>query len=172
MNRLDLQPDTYLATLLKQIEDDLREIKNKQQHSGLSGLLGYFVSNPGDWDVESSVSDTLPDVGYRTFEVIFTASGKQPFSIENVQLDIRFGGTGEENKPTDLPDSFLWGYDDGTNLAFMYERQARFDLTYSDNPTAYRWTFSFAVFGTLDFYIKASVSGSSDGTIEVNQVDP
>ena len=56
MSRLELLPENQLAALLKQAEDDLREIKNKQQHSGLSGLLGYFVSTDDTWDISSSVT--------------------------------------------------------------------------------------------------------------------
>jgi len=171
MTRLDLDPTNQLATLLKQIEDDLREFKNKQRYSGVSGLQGYFVKNPGDWDIISSASNSGGDPGYRDFEIIFTASGKQPFPIENVQLDIRFGGTGNQNKPVELPNGF-WGYDDGTNFASMFERNPQFDKSYSGNETQYRWTFGFNVFGTLPYYIKVYASGSSDGTIEVRQTAP
>jgi len=166
MSRLELLPENQLAALLKQAEDDLREIKNKQQHSGLSGLLGYFVSTDDTWDISSSVTDF-----YREFEIIFTASGKQPFPIENVQLDIRFGGTGEANKPIELPNG-LWGYDDGVNFAGMFTRNPDFDKSYSGSETQYRWTFGFNVTGTLPYYIKAYVSGSSDGSVVVNQIGP
>jgi hypothetical protein len=171
MNRIDLDPSNQLATILKQAEDDLREIKNKQQHSGLSGLLGYFVDNDVTWDISSSASDGGGDPGYRDFEIVFTASGKQPFPIENVQLDIRFGGTAESNKPVELPNGF-WGYDDGVNLAIMTTRNPTFDKTYSDNETQYRWTFTFNVFGTLTYFIKVYASGTSDGTITVEQTAP
>lgn len=166
MNRLDLQPDQYLATILKQAEDQLREIKNKQGYSGAAGLQGYFVSTDDTWDISSSVTDY-----FREFEIIFTASGKQPFPIELVQLDIRFGGTGDANKPEELPNG-AWGYDDGVNFVVMFERNPEFDVTYSANETTYRWTFGFSVTGTLTYFIKAYVSGSSDGTVEVNQVAP
>lgn len=171
MTRLDLAPENQLAALLKQAEDDIQQIKTKQRHSGLSGLLGYFVSNPATWDITGSASNGGGDPGYREFEIIFTASGKQPYPIENVQLDIRFGGTGEQNKPVELPNGF-WGYDDGVNFAGMFERNPQFDKSYSGSETQYRWTFGFNVFGTLPYYIKVYASGSSDGTISVNQTAP
>lgn len=171
MSRLDLLPNNALAAWLKELEDTIRDFKNKQRHSGLSGLRGYFVQTENTWDISSSASNSGGDPGYREFEIIFTASGKQPFPIENVQLDIRFGGTGEGNKPEELPNGF-WGYDDGTNFASMFERNPQFDKTYSDNETQYRWTFGFNVFGTLSYYIKVYAAGSSDGTIEVNQTGP
>lgn len=171
MTRLDLLPVNQLATMLKQAEDDLRTFKNKQRHSGLSGLLGYFVSSANTWDISSSASNGGGDPGYRDFQIIFTASGEQPFPIENVQLDIRFGGTGNANKLTQLPNGFF-GYDDGVNSAFMFDNNPQFDKTYSNNQTQYRWTFGFNVFGTLTYFIKVYASGSSDGTITVNQTAP
>lgn len=169
MNVTDLLPENQIATLLKQVEDDLREIKNRQQHSGLSGLLGYFVSNPGTWDITGSASDTGGDTGYREFEIRFTASGKQPFPVENVQLDIRFGGTGDSNKPIEQSNG-IWGYFDGVNFAGMTRRNPMFDVGYADNQLVYLWRFSFNVSGTLPYYIKAYVSGTSDGTVEVIDV--
>jgi hypothetical protein len=167
MNRLDLAPENQLAALLKQVEDDLREIKNKQRYSGKSGLQGYFVSTNNTWDISSSATDY-----YREFQIIFTASGKQPFPVENVQLDIRFGGTAESNKPYELPNGF-WGYDGGGgNFASMYDRNPRFDKSYNGSETQYRWTFGFNIFGTLTYYIKVYAAGTSDGTISVNQIAP
>lgn len=171
MNRLDLSPENQLATLLKQVEDDLREQKNKQRYSGVAGLRGYFVSTEDTWDISSSASNGGGDPGYREFQIIFTSSGKQPFPVENVQLDIRFGGTGEENKPIELPNGF-WGYDDGVNFAGMFDRNPSFDKSYSGNETQYRWTFGFNVFGTLTYYIKVYASGTSNGTISVIQTGP
>lgn len=171
MNRLDLDPVNQLAALLKQAEDDIREIKTRQRHSGASGLQGYFVKTNNTWDIISSASNSGGDPGYREFQIIFTSSGKQPFPVENVQLDIRFGGTGEANKPVELPNGF-WGYDDGTNFASMYNRNPEFTKSYSGNETQYRWTFGFNVFGTLPYYIKVYASGTSDGTISVNQTAP
>lgn len=166
MTRLYLDPVNQLAALLKQVEDDLLQLKNKQPYSGASGLQGYFVESGNTWDISSSVSNF-----YREFEIIFTSSGKQPFPIEQVQLDIRFGGTADGNKPVELPNGF-WGYDDGTNYASMFDRNPEFDKSYSGNETQYRWTFGFNVGGTLSYYIKVYASGSSDGTIAVNQVAP
>lgn len=171
MTRIDLDPDNQLATLLKQVEDDIREFKTKQRHSGVSGLRGYFVETDNTWDIISSASNGGGDPGYREFEIIFTSSGKQPFPIENVQLDIRFGGTAESNKPIELPNGF-WGYDDGVNFASMFDRNPEFDKTYSASETQYRWTFGFNVFGTLPYYIKVYAAGSSDGTILVRQTAP
>lgn len=171
MSRVSLDPVNQLAALLKQVEDDLLQLKNKQRYSGLSGLQGYFVKTNNTWDISSSASNTGGDPGYREFQIIFTASGKQPFPIENVQLDIRFGGTGPGNKPVELPNGF-WGYDDGTNSASMFDRNPQFDKSYSGNETQYRWTFGFNVFGTLPYYIKVYAAGSSDGTISVNQTAP
>lgn len=169
MNRIDLAPDNQLATMLKQIEDDLREIKNRQQHSGLSGLLGYFVSSPDTWDITGSASDGGGDYGYREFWITFTASGKQPFPIENVQLDIRFGGTGESNKPTEQPDG-TWGWNDGVNYAEMWDRNPEIESEYYGSPDTYRWLFGFFVTGTVNYYIKAYAAGTSDGTIEVEDI--
>lgn len=171
MTRLELLPENDLGAMLKQVEDTLREFKNKQRHSGLSGLQGYYVSTTDTWDIISSASNGGGDPGYREFEIIFTASGKQPFPIENVQLDIRFGGTAEGNKPEELPNGF-WGYDDGVNFASMFERNPQFDKSYSDEELVYRWTFGFNVFGTLPYYIKVYASGSSDGEITVEQTAP
>lgn len=171
MNRLDLAPENQLAALLKQVEDDIREIKQRQRHSGLSGLVGYFVKSNNTWDITGVCSNSGGDPGYRSFEIIFTSSGKQPFPIENVQVDIRFGGTGENNKPKELPNGF-WGYDDGTNYASMFDRNPSFDKSYSSSENKYRWTFGFNVFGTLPYYIKVYASGSSDGTIEIRQIAP
>ncbi len=170
MTRLELDPANQLATLLKQAEDDLRQIKTKQKHSGLSGLVGYFVSTTNTWDISSSASNGGGDVGYRTFEIIFTSSGKQPFPVENVQLDIRFGGTGEANKPKEVFNG--WGYTDGVNSATMYQRNPEFDKSYSGNQTQYRWTFGFSVSGTMTYYIKVYASGTSDGDILVRQIAP
>lgn len=171
MNRLDLDPVNQLATMLKQAEDDIAQIKNRQRYSGVAGLRGYFVETNNTWDISSSASNGGGDPGYREFQIIFVASGKQPFPVENVQLDIRFGGTGEQNKPIELPNGF-WGYDDGVNFAGMFERNPRFDKSYSNNETTYRWTFGFNVFGTLTYYIKVYAAGTSDGTISVNQTAP
>jgi len=171
MTRLALDPINQFAALLKQAEDDIRQFKNKQRHSGRSGMLGYFVTSPDTWDIISSASNSGGDPGYRELEIIFTSSGKQPFPIEQVQLDIRFGGTGDGNKPVELPNGF-WGYDDGVNYASMFDRNPEFDKTYSGNETQYRWTFGFNVFGTLSYYIKVYAAGSSDGEIEVSQVAP
>lgn len=171
MSRLDLLSNNSLAAWLKELEDSVRGFKNKQRHSGVSGLRGYFVQTGNTWDISSSASNSGGDPGYREFQIIFTASGKQPFPIENVQLDIRFGGTGESNKPVELPNGF-WGYDDGVNFASMFDRNPQFDKSYSGNETQYRWTFGFNVFGTLPYYIKVYAAGSSDGTISVNQTAP
>lgn len=171
MNRLDLAPENQLATLLQQAEDAIEQIKRKQRYSGVSGLRGYFVETNNTWDITGSASNGGGDPGYREFQIIFTASGKQPFPIENVQLDIRFGGTGEKNKPKELPNGF-WGYDDGTNFASMFDRNPQYDKSYNGNKTQYRWTFGFNVFGTLPYYIKVYAAGSSDGTIAVNQTAP
>lgn len=167
MNRLDLDPNNQLAALLKEAEDNIRELKGKQRHSGLSGMLGYFVSSDDEWDISSSATDF-----YREFEIIFTASGLQPYPVENVQLDIRFGGTAESNKPYELPNGF-WGYDGGGgNFASLYDRNPEFDVTYSDDETQYRWTFGFNIFGTLTYFIKVYASGTSDGEIIVRQTGP
>lgn len=166
MSRLDLLSNNTLATLLRDLEDTVRSFKNKQSHSGLSGLRGYFVDTGNTWDKTGSVSNS-----FREFEIIFTASGKQPFPIENVQLDIRFGGTADANKPRELPNGF-WGYDDGTNFASIDDRNPKFDKSYSGNETQYRWTFSFNISGTLSYYLKAYVAGSSDGEVTVNQTYP
>lgn len=171
MNRLDLLPDNSFGTLLHDLETTIQGFKKKQRHSGLSGMRGYFVESNDTWDIISSASNTGGDPGYRDFEIIFTASGKQPFPIENVVLDIRFGGTDESNKPIELPNGF-WGYDGGANEAFMFDRNPEFDKSYSGSETQYRWTFGFNVFGTLSYYIKVYAAGSSDGEIEVNQVAP
>lgn len=171
MSRLDLLPNNTLGTLIRELEDTIRSFKNRQNYSGTSGLRGYFVSSDDTWDIISSASNGGGDPGYREFEIIFTASGKQPFPIENVQLDIRFGGTGPGNKPVELPNGF-WGYDDGVNFAGMFERNPQFDKSYSGSQTQYRWTFGFNVFGTLPYYIKVYAAGSSDGEIEVSQVAP
>ena len=171
MTRLDLAPENSLAALLSRLESEIDSFKNKQQHSGLSGLRGYFVSTSNTWDISSSASNGGGDPGYRDFEIIFVASGKQPFPIENVQLDIRFGGTADSNKPEELPNGF-WGYDDGVNFASMFDRNPQFDKSYSNNETTYRWTFGFTVFGTLPYYIKVYAAGSSDGVISVNQTAP
>lgn len=169
MNRLDLDPVNQFATLLKQAERDLQQIKNKQRYSGSAGMIGYFISNDNVWDISSSASNTGGDTGYRAFEIMFTSSGKQPFPIENVQLDIRFGGTDEINKPSELPTGY-WGYSDGTNSAILSERNPLFNKSYSDNELQYQWTFDFNVFGTLSYFIKVYVSGSSDGSVEITQV--
>lgn len=166
MTRLDLDPSNQLAALLKQIEDDLEQIKTKQRYSGVAGMQGYFVQTVNTWDISSSVTNS-----FRIFEVIFVASGQQPFPVENVQVDIRFGGTGESNKPSELPSGF-WGYDDGVNFAAMDSRNPIFDTSYSPNETTYRWTFGFSVTGTLTYFIKVYASGTSDGTISVNQTAP
>lgn len=171
MSRLELDPVNQFATLLSQAENDIRQIKNKQRYSGASGMRGYFVTNDNTWDISSSASNSGGDFGYRAFEITFTSSGKQPFPIENVQLDIRFGGTGEANKPSELP-SGLWGYNDGANSAILAVRNPMFDKDYSDSENQYRWTFSFNVFGTLTYFIKVYVSGSSDGTVGVGQTAP
>ena len=171
MTRLDLDPTNQLATLLKQAEDDLRELKNQQNHSGVSGLRGYFVNTSNTWDIISSASNSGGDPGYREFEIIFTGSGKQPYPVENVQLDIRFGGQQESNKPHELPNGF-WGYDDGVNFASMFDRNPQFDKSYSGSQLQYRWTFGFNVFGTLPYYIKVYAAGTSDGTILVRQTAP
>lgn len=172
MTRLDLDPSNQLATLLKKAEDDLQQFKNKQRYSGVSGLQGYFVSNGGSWDISSTASNTGGDPGYRTFQIIFTASGKQPFPVESVQLDIRFGGTAESNKPYELPNGF-WGWDGGGGVfASMFDRNPTFDKTYSGSETQYRWTFGFNVFGTIPYYIKVYAAGTSDGTITVVQTAP
>lgn len=167
MNRLDISPENQIATLLKQVEDDLIQIKTKQRYSGRSGLIGYFVQTNNTWDITGSASNN-----YREFEIIFTASGKQPFPVESVQLDIRFGGTGESNKPYELPDGF-WGWDGGGgNFASIYDRNPQFDKTYNGSETQYRWTFGFNIFGTLPYYIKVYAAGTSDGTIVINQTAP
>lgn len=171
MSRLDLLPNNTLGTLIRELEDTVRSFKNRQRYSGLSGLRGYFVESGNTWDISSSASNSGGDPGYREFQIIFTASGKQPFPIENVQLDIRFGGTAEGNKPIELPNGF-WGYDDGVNFASMFDRNPEFDKSYSGSETQYRWTFGFNVFGTLPYYIKVYAAGSSDGTISVNQTAP
>jgi len=171
MTRLDLLPENSLATLLARLESEINSFKNKQQYSGASGLQGYFVETGNTWDIQDTASNSGGDPGYREFQIIFTASGKQPFPIESVQLDIRFGGTGDSHKPVELPNGF-WGYDDGTNFASMYDRNPRFDKSYSNNQTQYRWTFGFNVFGTLSYYIKVYAAGSSDGTISINQTAP
>ena len=171
MSRLDLLPENQLGTLLDELEGTIQAFKKKQRHSGVSGLRGYFVESDNTWDIISSASNSGGDPGYRQFQIIFTASGKQPFPVENVQLDIRFGGTGEGNKPVELPNGF-WGYDDGTNFAGMDNRNPDFDKSYSGNQTQYRWTFGFNVFGTLPYYIKVYAAGTSDGTISVNQTAP
>lgn len=171
MSRLDLLSNNSLAAWLKELEDTVQAFKKKQSHSGLSGLRGYFVQTSNTWDISSSASNGGGDPGYREFQIIFTASGKQPFPIENVQLDIRFGGTGDANKPIELPNG-MWGYDDGVNFAGMFDRNPVFDKSYSGNETQYRWTFGFNVFGTLPYYIKVYAAGSSDGTISVNQTAP
>lgn len=171
MTRLDLDPTNQLAAMLKQVEDDLREIKTKQRHSGVSGLQGYFATSNNTWDISSSASNGGGDPGYRDFEIIFTASGKQPFPVENVQLDIRFGGTGVANKPHELANGF-WGYDDGVNNASMFDRNPQFDVTYSGSETQYRWTFGFNVSGTLTYFIKVYAAGTSDGTMLVRQTAP
>jgi hypothetical protein len=172
MGRLDLLPNNTLATLLRELEETIRTYKNRQNYSGTSGLRGYFVQTANTWDITGNVNTGNPSMGsQRGFEIIFTASGKQPFPIESVQLDIRFGGTGDANKPVELPNGF-YGYDDGVNFAGMFERNPQFDKTYSDNETQYRWTFDFDIYGNLDYYIKVYASGSSDGEIEVNQVFP
>lgn len=172
MNRLDLDPVNQLAALLKQAEDDLRDIKTRQRHSGLSGLRGYFVETGNTWDISGTASNSGGDPGYREFEIIFTSSGKQPFPVENVQLDIRFGGTAESNKPVELPNGF-WGWDGGGGVfASMFDRNPEFDKSYSGSETQYRWTFGFNVFGTIPYYIKVYAAGSSDGTIEVRQIAP
>lgn len=171
MNRLDLDPVNQLATMLKQAEDDIAQIKNRQRYSGVAGLRGYFVQTSNTWDISSSASNGGGDPGYREFQIIFVSSGKQPFPVENVQLDIRFGGTGEANKPIELPNGF-WGYDDGVNFAGMFDRNPQFDKSYSNNETTYRWTFGFNVFGTLTYFIKVYAAGTSDGTISVNQTAP
>lgn len=171
MSRLDLLPNNSLAAWLRELETTVRELKQKQRYSGVSGMRGYFVQTDNSWDIASSASNSGGDPGYREFEIIFTGSGKQSFPIENVQLDIRFGGTGNGNKPTEQPNGF-WGYDDGTNWAGMNNRNPLFDKTYSSSQNQYRWTFGFNVFGTLPYYIKVYASGSSNGTIEVRQVAP
>lgn len=169
MNRLDLLPVNGLATILADLEETVLGYKKRQAYSGVSGLRGYFVQTSNTWDIASSASNSGGDTGYREYEIIFTASGKQPFPIENVQLDIRFGGTGESNKPYEFQNGFF-GWSDGTNEAFMFDRNPRFDKSYSNNQTQYRWTFGFNVFGTLAFYIKAYAAGSSDGTIAVSRI--
>lgn len=171
MTRLDLLPENQLAAMLKQAEDDLTLLKNRQRHSGVSGLRGYFAATHNTWDLNSSASNGGGDPGYRDFEIIFTASGKQPYPIENVQLDIRFGGTAESNKPIELPNGF-WGYNDGVNNASMFDRNPSFDKSYSGSELLYRWTFGFNVQGTLAYYIKVYAAGSSDGSILVRQTAP
>lgn len=163
---IELLPENQLSTMLKQIEDDLRDIKTRQRHSGTSGLLGYFVSTENTWDITGTASDTGGDTGYREFIIVFTASGKQPFPVENVQLDIRFGGTGDANKPIEQSNG-IWGYFDGVNFAGLFNRNPSFDMGYANNETQYLWRFGFNVSGTLPYYIKVYASGSSDGTIEV-----
>ena len=170
MDRRDMLPENSFGSLLAEMERNVRELKQKQQHSGLSGLLGYFVQTDDTWDFTGNINSGSPSsfVG-AGFEIVFTASGEQPFPIENVQLDIRFGGTGPSNKPTEQPSGF-WGYVSGSNTAIMFSRNPEFDKSYSGNETIYRWTFDFEIAGNLDYYIKAYVSGSSDGEVEVNQL--
>lgn len=171
MNRLNLLPENSLGTLLSELESTLLTLKKRQRHSGVSGLRGYFVESGNTWDISSSASNGGGDPGYREFQIIFTASGKQPFPVENVQLDIRFGGTAEGNKPVELPNGF-WGYSSGGNDAMMFNRNPEFDKSYSGSQTQYRWTFGFNVFGTLSYYIKVYAAGTSDGDIVVSQVAP
>jgi hypothetical protein len=166
MSRLDLDPVNQLAQLLKQAEDDLIQLKNRQRYSGGAGLRGYFVTNPGDWDISSSATNT-----FRDFEAIYTSSGLQPFPIENIQLDIRFGGTGESNKVRELPSGF-YGYNDGVNFATIFTHVPEYDKAYCSSENQYRWAFGFNISGTLSYYIKAYVSGSSDGAVLIRQVAP
>lgn len=161
MTRLDLLPENALATMLKQAEDDIREIKNKQRHSGTSGLQGYLVETADEWDLHetSAVNESV------IIEVIYTGSGSQPFPIEQLYIDIFFGGTEEGNRPNPLN----FTYDDGVNFVVV-EPVPVFDTAYSGSELQYRWTYTFFITGTLEWYFKAHVHGSSDGSVEVNKV--
>lgn len=171
MNRLDLAPENSLATLLKYLEDAIEQFKQKQRHSGASGMLGYFVDSGLTWDE----TETLPDTGdpfffeSAGFEIIFTASGKQPFPIADIYMDLFFNGTDEENRPIELPNGF-YGYEDGVATVTMFQLDPEYDVSYSDNETQYRWTFDFSWSRYVTYYMKVYVAGSSDGTVEVNRI--
>lgn len=164
MSRINMNPVSQFSQLLKTIEDDLREIKNKQLYSGLAGLLGYLATSNLIWD--STGTRTSGSVG---LEIIFTGDPGQQFPVADLFLDVFFNGTAESNRPTEGYNGwYMWT--DGTNTATVTNPRPKYDVNYAGNTYQYRWTYDFYVDGTITWYIKALVAGSSNGTITINRI--
>jgi hypothetical protein len=167
MTRQDLSPQNYFATLLKQVESDILDVKSKQLHSGESGLIGYFAKSDNQWDSTGSINTGNPSVGQSaTFEVTFTSSGAQDYPIEDIFSDIFFGGTAESNRPTEQPNGF-WAWTDGTNYVGLDTPRADFVKSYGSSKNQYKWIVGITVYGQASWFMKFYCGGSSKGTIAV-----
>lgn len=160
MTRLASLPDNGLITRLKNLVASLESIKVSQRQSGKGGLLGYLTQTANTWDK----TETLTTGSFVEIEIVFTGNSAQEYSFVQPYIDIFFGGTANSNRPN--PVTGVWT--DGTNIATMSD-YLKYDVSYSDSVYQYRWTVSFTYFGTITYYLKAYVVGSSPGTVVVTR---
>lgn len=159
--RVDQLPENQVVQTLAGLKLMAEELKSRQKLTGVGGLLGYLTNTDNQWDLNQSLSGGSLAV----IEIIFTASGNQQNPFVQPYVDLFFGGTAEANRPDDV----LFSWDDGVNFATVLD-YLKFDPTYSADPLVSRWTITFTWSGTLDYFLKAYVAGSSDGTLQVNRV--
>jgi hypothetical protein len=170
-DRLAGDPLSALAHELAQLRHDVEEFTTRQPTSGQSGVLGYTVENPVEFDlIETAGSDDPEDGALVTVTVTFTGNETQRFPIENVFATIYFNGTDPENQLV-LEPSGLYGWEDNDG------RYAIVDVPFwgvpdpglFTDPYELAWQFSFFVFKEVTYRFKAVVAGTSPGTIDVTE---
>lgn len=161
MTRISQLPENGLVSRMKNLITSLESTKSSQRQSGKGGLLGYLTQTANTWDK----TETLTSGSFVEIEIIFTGNSAQEYPFVQPYIDIFFGGTAESNRPN--PVTGVWT--DGTNIATMSD-YLEYDVSYSDSTYQYRWTVSFTYSGTITYYLKAYVVGSSPGTIVVTRI--
>lgn len=170
MSRSEMLAEHVLIREIHDLERHLREFAGNQPSSGRSGVRSYVAQTEQEWDQDFSIGSDS-DVGvtnFVQFDVTFTGDGSQRFPVENVFADLRVNGTGGGSRPTLGPDGvFRWS--DGSRSVQVVSWAVR-DKALLTSDLQHRWRFSLQTLKEVRLRFKATVAGSSPGTLSVVRV--
>lgn len=165
MDRTHRLEENRLVYRVKTLLRNLEELKKRQRSSGRSGLQSYFSQSVSQWDATGSITN-----GTRNITITFTGDGTQSFPISTPYVDIFANGTDEAHR-VPLDGTLL--NTGGGNTARLIAVDSWSDQLISDDTTVLtdvnvtRWKMRLSVNGTVTYYIKAYVAGTSLGTVSV-----
>jgi hypothetical protein len=157
--RIARLPQHGLITSIRDLQQELKAIKEGQATSDRSGIVSYETVSGSTWDLTGTIgSDADTTNRVTTFTVTWVGDGSQDIAFANVIFNVFVNGTDSAHQLT--PQTHSWT--DGTRQAAITY------LGYSGiSHHTYPTQFSLTTLKAITYFVKAYALASSPGTLTV-----